>query len=129
MRCGRQGAWGAVWAEGTEGGCAQRLESAGPLREAGPRLGWADGRASSDLLSDIRAIRLGERGGTQPERVLWPQPDGVAHEKNRTDTQEECLQAWGPTVESGDRCCGSDVIRLYGRQEMTITWRNVMTPY
>lgn len=83
----RQGAWGAVWAEGTEGGCAQRLESAGPLREAGPRLGWADGRASSDLLSDILAIRLGERGGTQPERALWPQPGGVAHEENRTHTQ------------------------------------------
>lgn len=45
---------GAVWAEGPEGGCAQRLESAGPLREAGPRLGWADGRASSHLLSDIQ---------------------------------------------------------------------------
>lgn len=46
-------------------------------------------------------------------RVLWPQPDGVAHEKNRTDTQEERLQAWGPSVESGDRCCGSDVKRLW----------------
>lgn len=71
---------GAVWAEGTEGECAQRLESAGPLREAGPRLGWADGRASSDLLSDIHALRLGARGGTQLVRVL--RRTGRTHRRN-----------------------------------------------
>lgn len=70
---------GAVWAEGTEVDVPRGLKVQ-DLREAGPRLGWADGRASSDLLSDIRTIRLGERGGTQLVRVL--RRTGRTHRRN-----------------------------------------------
>lgn len=96
MLSGRGESWGAVWAEGREGGCAQRLESAGPLRADGPRLGWEAGRAAMGLLSDRRRDQT--RGAS---RLLWPQLDHLDHEKNRTDTQEERLQAWGPGVEMG----------------------------
>lgn len=41
---------------------------------------------------------------TRPVRMLWPRPDCLdQEEEDGTGTQEECLQAWGPSVQRGDR--------------------------
>lgn len=58
--------------------------------------GLGGGRATMGLLSDTR--RDPTRGAG---RVLWPQAGHLDREKSRTDTQEERLQAWGPSVEMG----------------------------
>lgn len=78
----------------------------------------------------VGGVRRGERGGTRPGGAPWLQPDSLDLAKeNRTDTQEERLQAWGPGVQSRARRRWSDVSRLHARQEVTVTWGIVTIPH
>lgn len=78
---------------------AQRPSRAGRPREGGKEA--LEERLSGEVECDL----TWGAGRARPVWMLWPWPDLLDQEEKEdgTDMQGECLQAWGPSVQRGDR--------------------------